>query len=164
MRGDGARELGIGAHLSVEVGPDADHHRASARQEGADELLPALGVVALGVELLELIDDQEVVLAAVEVERRLGSGRDQAGRAGGGNLAGSYGGEHAGAQQRGLPASRCADDRQQPARPDARQNIAHQLLATEEETTIARFERRAARGMGIRRLPASSSDRGPQAP
>ena len=164
VAGDRAGELGIGAHLPVEVGPDADHHGTAAGEKGTDELLSAIGVVALGVELLELIDDQEIVRAVAEVERWLGPGRDQPSRAGDGKLARLYGGKHAGPEQRGLAASRCADDRQQPARRDARQQVGHHLLATEEEAAIARLEgEQAAIGAfgGRRRRRAG---RGLQAP
>ena len=71
VAGHGGGELGVGAQLAVEVRPQADHDRPRAGEEVSDKPLPAPGVIALRVQLLELIDDQKLTLGVAQVERRV---------------------------------------------------------------------------------------------
>ena len=139
--GDGSGELRVGAQSAVEVGANADDDRPWVRQQRVDERLTLRCVGGEGEQLLELVDDEETIGLARHIHRRAGPGGAQRHAGDTGDQALLGGADESGAQHRRLAAARRADQRQQRTGGEARRELGHDVLATEEEAPVGGFER-----------------------
>ncbi len=130
----------MGAQSSVEVGANADDDWPWVRQQGVDEGLTRRLVGGAGEQLFELVDDEQPIGLAGQVDGRGGAGGAQLDAGDPGDEAVLGGADEAGAQHRGLAAAGRADQRQQRSGGETVGELGHDVLATEEEVSVGGFE------------------------
>ena len=111
-------------------------------RSASDEPLPAPGVIALRVQLLELIDDQSSTLGVAQIERRARPRRACRRAEAAAPTSPSSTAAISPARNRDvLPLPEAPDYREELPGGDARQQVGDDVLAAEEEVTVRRLER-----------------------
>src|SRR5215218_604654 len=129
--------------MPVEVGPESDQNRPAIRQQLLEEPRPLRVVLAHGVALLELVDDQEVVIEGrrgPQALDRIRAGRHQRRARHTREVALMDTGDDARSHKRGLAATRSSNNGNEPIRRETVEKVAEDPLATEEQIAILRLE------------------------